>query len=220
MSDFHFLCKKFWLNFWLFWKLYLAINGQIWQRRRLDEKSWSGSTGSRGQGDQVPAPILPKSRRESGLPVLESRQSFSRAQVLYHKSHYPHYCLWMFYSSRPVNFGYAILVLCHVKTMMVCGEGFFLIFCYYFLFIYSHGYWIVCTLHDSPPCFCLFFTFSMRAQPSDSTAEHVSNARKLSQSLHEPTVFKVSWNCNWFISAKEMASRGRKDERKEQISRL
>ena len=125
MSDFHFLCKKFWLNFWLFWKLYLAINGQIWQRRRLDEKSWSGSTGSRGQGDQVPAPILPKSRRESVLPVLESRQSFSRAQVLYHKSHYPHYWLWMFYSSRPVNFGYTILVLCHVKTMMVCGEGFF-----------------------------------------------------------------------------------------------
>ncbi|XP_046641646.1 unconventional myosin-XV-like isoform X4 [Daphnia pulicaria] len=37
-------------------------------------------SGSRGQGDQVPAPILPKSRRESGLPVLESRQSFSRAQ--------------------------------------------------------------------------------------------------------------------------------------------
>lgn len=35
---------------------------------------------SRGQGDQVPAPILPKSRRESGLPVLEARQSFSRKQ--------------------------------------------------------------------------------------------------------------------------------------------
>jgi hypothetical protein len=41
-------------------------------------------SGSRGQGDQVPAPILPKSRRESGLPVLESRQSFSRAQVRLH----------------------------------------------------------------------------------------------------------------------------------------
>jgi hypothetical protein len=46
-------------------------------------------SGSRGQGDQVPAPILPKSRRESGLPVLESRQSFSRAQVPHtHTSHH------------------------------------------------------------------------------------------------------------------------------------
>lgn len=44
-------------------------------------------SGSRGQGDQVPAPILPKSRRESGLPVLESRQSFSRAQVRLHYTH-------------------------------------------------------------------------------------------------------------------------------------
>ena len=58
MSDFHFLCKKFWLNFWLFWKLYLAINGQIWQRRRLDEKSWSGSTAVAGMNERVAVHIL------------------------------------------------------------------------------------------------------------------------------------------------------------------
>ena len=40
-------------------------------------------SGSRlGQGElQVPPPVLPKLRRDSGLPILESRPSFSRVQV-------------------------------------------------------------------------------------------------------------------------------------------
>lgn len=39
-------------------------------------------SGSKGVGDQIPPPVLPKVRRDSGLGVLEHRPSFShRIQV-------------------------------------------------------------------------------------------------------------------------------------------
>lgn len=149
-------------------------------------------SGSRGQGDQVPAPILPKSRRESGLPVLESRQSFSRAQVRLHYTHTSHHLL-LLNAYRPALCQrlslLSIVVLCVIRFM----DKNLVIFscCCSFPRLYRF-----CTLHDVPFFFCLFVCFSTFAcaQPNDSTPEHVSSSRKLSQS-HEPTVFKVSWIC-------------------------
>ena len=58
-------------------------DASLWRIEAPPPSSLLSRTGSRGIGDQAPPPpVLPKVRRDSGLPVLESRPSFShRVQV-------------------------------------------------------------------------------------------------------------------------------------------